>query len=457
MLLSRPPSLHPPLTPPQYAPNVDPSLSSIIYRSCVNLTFSEGFTQTRSKEPSPNFTNQAAAFSTIVLKVLCNELLTSTNAVKSLAPFTVPVDPRTLLPLSSSIYRTTAALTAITTECSAMGPDGRQQIQTHMSAVISDLLDCSTIFTSLTMGGGATSSINSASSSILLLLLAVMDSLGRDLGVEFKTQTLSRLMSAFDREAQTPTITPSLISVVLTLLKMFKTIFSERSASLTTLAGDACKLISSRLSSLCKDPLASPELLPSLLDTIHCILLTHWKGFTTTTMEASADSPVSSSHPLFRGGKKRVTRIIDEARYQLLTSLLDVFMFGIKADSLPPSCVASAVFLLRDLGSQIALFKLPEFQASLKLPFVTTLLEDLLKMNSPTLVDPMSELLFEIASAVDINDFFQSLLPSIINGMSIGNAEKQQVLDSWNSQETTRLSFIANAANFLSEFKYHST
>ena len=111
--------------------------------------------------------------------------------------------------------------------------------------------------------------------------------------------------------------------------------------------------------------------------------------------------------------------------------------------------------LLRDLGAKISLFKLAEFKERMKVGFVTVLLEDLLMVNQPSLVDDMSELLFEMAEP-DMADFFTALLPNIINGMNIGNAEKQSVLDSWDSREVDRMGFIDNATTFLSEFKYYS-
>ena len=46
-------------------------------------------------------------------------------------------------------------------------------------------------------------------------------------------------------------------------------------------------------------------------------------------------------------------------------------------------------------------------------------------------------------------DFFTALLPNIINGMNIGNAEKQSVLDSWDSREVDRMVFIDKRNNIL--------
>ena len=408
----------------KFAPNLTRRQSDVLYRGCVNLTFSAGFEQSRGKSADPEFAQQATAFSSIVLRVLCEDLLKSTAAAKQLAASAqgMAVDPRQLAPLASSIARTTSALTSVCSESSAMGPDGRQCIQSHMQVVIADLLECSTIFTCLSVGGSGSASVNNASSGILLLLLAVMDCLGRDLGVEFKTTCLDRLLAAFDREASTMVVTQSLMGVVKALLNMFRTIFSERSASLDALASDSCNVIATRLAPLCKDPAVAPELMPGLLSVVHCILSVHWKAFTVTVSETGGAVPVSPTgggHPLFGGGgggggafrgglKKRVTRIIDESRYERMKMLVDIFLFCFQASGLPPACVGSCVKLLRDLNDKVGIFKLPEFQSRMRVAFVTMLLQDLLQVNQPSLVDDMSSLLYEMA-AVDMANFFQVL------------------------------------------------
>ena len=165
-------------------------------------------------------------------------------------------------------------------------------------------------------------------------------------------------------------------------------------------------------------------------------------------------------------------------RYERVRALLDIFLFSVQCEGLPPAVVGKGVKLLRDLGDTVGLFKLAEFQTRLSASFVSVLLKDLLEMGQPSIVDEMSSLLFEIAS-VDVRSlthkrnpnrasltlpshaqmpgFFATLLPTIINSMNIGNAEKQTVLDSWNSSEVTKHSFEQNANEFLSEFRYYTS
>ncbi|GMI54813.1 hypothetical protein TeGR_g10629 [Tetraparma gracilis] len=142
--------------------------------------------------------------------------------------------------------------------------------------------------------------------------------------------------------------------------------------------------------------------------------------------------------------------------YERVRALLDIFLFSVQCEGLPPAVVGKGVKLLRDLGDTVGLFKLAEFQTRLSASFVSVLLKDLLEMGQPSIVDEMSSLLFEIAT-VDMPGFFATLLPTIINSMNIGNAEKQTVLDSWNSSEVTKHSFEQNANEFLSEFRYYTS
>ena len=85
--------------------------------------------------------------------------------------------------------------------------------------------------------------------------------------------------------------------------------------------------------------------------------------------------------------------------------------------------------------------------------FIATVLEDLMKMSQPLLVDDLNLFCYEMAS-VDIYDFFGKILPQIVDSMSIDGEKKVSVLQAFDSSDIDSISFRNNCENFLSEFRY---
>lgn len=85
---------------------------------------------------------------------------------------------------------------------------------------------------------------------------------------------------------------------------------------------------------------------------------------------------------------------------------------------------------------------------------MAAILEDLLKLNQPLLVDDMNVLLFEMVSS-DFDGFFNSILPSMIDSMGITNEEKISMLETWSKEEDS-ITFRQSCESFLSEFRFLS-
>ena len=86
---------------------------------------------------------------------------------------------------------------------------------------------------------------------------------------------------------------------------------------------------------------------------------------------------------------------------------------------------------------------------------MATILEDLMKLQQPLLVDDLNLLCFEIAS-VSIADFFNKDLPSIVESMPITSEQKLSCLEVFKSDTVDSVSFRNNCENFLAEFRYFS-
>lgn len=99
------------------------------------------------------------------------------------------------------------------------------------------------------------------------------------------------------------------------------------------------------------------------------------------------------------------------------------------------------------------LFALKDWNDRMRGVFIATILEDLMKLQQPLLVDDLNLLVFEIAS-VDIADFFNIILPTIIESMPITSEQKVSCMGVFKSDNVDSVSFRNNCENFLAEFRY---
>ena len=114
---------------------------------------------------------------------------------------------------------------------------------------------------------------------------------------------------------------------------------------------------------------------------------------------------------------------------------------------------ASVYYGLPLVAFSSQLFALRDWIERMRGIFIATVLEDLMKMSQPLLVDDLNLLCYEMAS-VDLYDFFGKILPQIVDSMSIDGEKKVSVLQAFGSSDIDSISFRSNCENFLSEFRY---
>ncbi|GMH64787.1 hypothetical protein TrRE_jg7673, partial [Triparma retinervis] len=443
--------------------SLDKEASRICYEAITMLTMAAGFERSRNKVDQQQVANDKANFASIALHPLVNTLIESTSSV----------NPQNLSSLAPTIDRTSFCLSSVLNASYHLNVDSKTALKDTLSPSIQPLLHALSIFSSfsLTPSSPTTSSINNATSSLLLLLLSILTTLNKELGTDFKMLVISTLCSALSSIVPSPTpLTSSQTMVVRMLNKTLLTVFSTKNSSLAPVINAAMDLIANKIAPICQansDNMAS--LLPSLLSTTYVILVSQWSTITfkegagepnspapITVGVKVAGLPIRPPRPaLFgTGGISCMKPARVKAEYApLFDAMCTLFLFSIQADNMSPTVVAKGVKMLIKLNKKAKLFMCVDFKEKMRPTFVAAILEDLLKLNQPLLVDDMNILLFEMVSS-DFDGFFKSILPSMIDSMGITNEEKISMLETWGREEDS-ISFRQRCESFLSEFRFY--
>mmetsp|Transcript_21748 Transcript_21748/g.45319 ORF Transcript_21748/g.45319 Transcript_21748/m.45319 type:complete len:1091 (-) Transcript_21748:37-3309(-) len=444
-----------------------PSLSKhggmMCFEAVTLLTMSSGFERSRNKVNAQLVASDSEMFMTIALQPLVSSLKTLLDSV-------VPTNPQSIPSLAPSIDRTSFALSSVLNASSELSVDTKNAtLKQALSSSIQPLLQSLSIFSSISLSPSSTSAINNATSSLLLLLLSILTTLNKELGTDFKILVISTLVEALSSITPSPSpLTTSQTMVVRMLNKTLVTVFSAKNSSLAPVISSAMDLIANKIAPICKaneDNTAS--LLPSLLSTSYVILVSQWsmlifKEPATVAPALSvgvkvAGLPTAPRPALFASdliSQKKPARV--KAEYAaLFDALCSLFLFSVQADNMSPSVVSKGVKMLINLDEKAKLFVCVDFKERMRATFVAAILEDLLKLNQPLLVDDMNKLLFAMVSS-DFDGFFKSILPSMIDSMGITSEEKISMLQTWSTEEDS-VSFRQSCENFLSEFRYYQT
>ena len=463
------------------APNIQKQAASIAFKAATGLTMGAGFERVKSMVNMPMLEKDSHTFASITLNQVRDDVIIKGGMVASAAAHAFSNGnqgaSQELANLANSIDRSCSALCAIIASCDALGSDGKMVLKKNLEPAVEPALCCLKVYSPLALSSAATSAINTAAASVFRFFLSILRTLSKELGVEFKILIVTNLIEGLASIASPATqLTQSQIAVVVMLNRTLRAIFCDRAPGLSGMVESALSLIVTKVAPICKcNSDNAVVLMPSLLGCAHTILLCQWKALTVAVAEASnggSGDPgnggtglrvgikvgglPAASHPLFASGAaaaRKKTSIKPEfsSHFEALCSL---FLFCVQAEGMNPSVVSMSVKLLLNLGRKVTLFRLSHFKERMGGTFIAAILEDLLKLNQPLLVDDLNMLLFEMVSA-DFGHFFAVILPQIVDGMSIAAQSKVEILQTWGREEDC-VSFRQNCENFLGEFRYIS-
>ena len=226
------------------------------------------------------------------------------------------------------------ALSAAVGECEGLNARGKMLLKEQMSGAVQPLLGTLAVYVKLALSPAATSSGNSAASAVIRLFLGLLQTLGKELGIDFKTSVLMKLIDGVGTVAlDGAKLTESQLLVIRMLCKALRVVFRERGGAISGLVGNGVEVIIDKLAPICKSEANAAELMPGLVDLVYSLLNVQWAVLTTTEVEGGGyegtgvggfnvvkikvgddgAAGMHGAHPLFAPGTlapgKRVTKV----------------------------------------------------------------------------------------------------------------------------------------------------
>ena len=354
------------------APSLPRKQIKTAFRTAVNLTFTTGFERSANKLDAGRFEADARLFADGVLGGLCGDAAAKASAVEAAA---AAGDVAGVGRLGPALERCCIALAAAVGECEGLNARGKALLKEQVSGAVQPLLGAMAIFVKLALSPAATSSSNSAASAVIGLFLSLLRTLGKELGIDFKTSVLMKLIDGVGTVAlDGAKLTDSQLLVVRMLCNALRVVFRERGGAISGLVGNGAEVIIDKLAPICKSEANAAELMPGLVDLVYSLLCVQWAVLTVTESEGGAagegggfnvvkikvggggPAGMHGAHPLFAPGSlapgKRVTRVKPNF-VRSFDGLAYLLLFCIRSPTLPPNVVGMAVKRLLILGKKV--------------------------------------------------------------------------------------------------------